>query len=109
MCSEVGLHCLGLSPVSGRDAFHHSQRTWDSQGLNWECINSFGAHGFSEERKPCCSYKIFKPVQCLEIRHFSAGMFPPSFNLIHNSLCAASAHAGNHGKSLSEVKQLKSL
>lgn len=36
-------------------------------------------------------------------------MFSPRFNLIHNSLCAASAHAGNHGESLSEVKQLRSL
>lgn len=85
MCSEVGLHCLGLCPVSGNDAFQHSQRMWDSQGLNWECINSFGTRGFSEERKPCCSYTILKPVQCLEIRCFSTGMFSPRLNLIHSS------------------------
>lgn len=36
MCSEFGLHCLGLSLISGSDAFQHSQKTWGSQGLNWE-------------------------------------------------------------------------
>ena len=112
-CSEAGLHRLGFSPCSGSDAFWHPRGTRQSRGPNWECIRCFRAHRFSEERKPCCSYKMPKPVQ--EVPDFQGlfhrDVFPPFWPHSQFPACShcSCCLLGIRGKSLSEVKQLKSL
>lgn len=90
------MHRLGLSSVLWHQCLPAPPRgTQQSWGLNWECICFFRAQGFSEERKPYCTYKMPKPVQKVPDFQglFHRGMFSPHFGLIHSSLCTAPAPA----------------